>query len=40
MFGSKLTRSRSVRATDPDGWNSGRAAADLASLRNQAQVVG
>ena len=40
MFGSKLTRSRSVRATDADGWNSGRAAADLASLRNQAQVVG
>jgi hypothetical protein len=40
MFGSTLTRSRSVRATDPDGWNSGRAAADLASLRNQAQVVG
>ena len=40
MFGSKLTRSRSVRATDPDGWNSGRAAADLASLRNQTQVVG
>jgi hypothetical protein len=40
MFGSKLTRSRSVRATDQDGWNSGRAAADLASLRNQAQVVG
>ena len=40
MFGSKLTRSRSVRATDPDGWHSGRAAADLASFRNQAQVVG
>jgi hypothetical protein len=40
MFGSTLTRSRSVRATDAEGWNSGRAAADLASLRNQAQVVG
>ncbi len=39
MFGSTLTRSRSVRATDAEGWNSGRAAADLASLRNQAQVV-
>ena len=40
MFGSALTRSRSVRATDADGWNSGRAAADLASLHNQAQVAG
>jgi hypothetical protein len=38
MFGAALTRSRSVRATDADGWNSGRAAADLASLHNQAQV--
>jgi Protein of unknown function (DUF2786) len=40
MFGSTLTRSRSVRATDAEGWNSGRAAADLASLHNQAQVAG
>jgi hypothetical protein len=40
MFGSTLTRSRSVRATDADGWNSGRAAADLATLRNHAQVAG
>jgi hypothetical protein len=39
MFGATLTRSRSVRATDAEGWNSGRAAADLASLHNQAQVV-
>ena len=39
MFGATLTRSRSVRATDAEGWDSGRAAADLASLRNQAQVV-
>jgi hypothetical protein len=39
MFGSTLTRTRPVRATDADGWNSGRAAADLASLRNHAQVV-
>ncbi len=30
---------RSGRPT-PEGWDSGRAAADLASLRNQAQVVG
>jgi hypothetical protein len=40
MFGSALTRTRPVRATDADGWNSGRAAADLASLHNQAQVTG
>ena len=40
MFGAALTRSRSVRATDADGWNSGRAAADQASLHNQAQVSG
>jgi len=40
MFGATLTRSRSVRATDADGWNSGRAAADLASLHNQAKVTG
>jgi hypothetical protein len=39
MFGGALTRSRSVRATDAEGWTSGRAAADLASLRNQAQVA-
>ena len=39
MFGATLTRSRSVRATDAEGWNSGRAAADLASLHNQAQVA-
>jgi hypothetical protein len=40
MFGSTLTRTRPVRATDADGWNTGRAAADLASLHNQAQVAG
>jgi hypothetical protein len=40
MFGATLTRSRSVRATDADGWNSGRAAADLATLRNHAPVAG
>jgi Protein of unknown function (DUF2786) len=39
MFGATLTRSRSVRATDADGWNSGRAAADLASLRNHTRVT-
>ena len=31
-------RGRSVRATDAEGWASGRAAADLASLHNQAKV--
>jgi hypothetical protein len=40
MFGAGLTRSRAVRATDAEGWTSGRAAADLASLHNHAQVVG
>ncbi len=39
MFGATLTRSRAVRVTDAEGWTSGRAAADLASLHNQAQVV-
>ena len=40
MFGDTLTTSRAVRATDAEGWHSGRAAADLASLHNHAQVVG
>jgi hypothetical protein len=40
MFGDGLTRSRAVRATDAEGWTSGRAAADLASLHNHAQVGG
>ncbi len=40
MFAAaKLTRSRAVRVTDEEGWESGRAAADLASLHNNAQVV-
>ena len=38
MFGGTLRRSRSVRATDAEGWSSGRAAADLASLHNHATV--
>jgi hypothetical protein len=37
---AKLTRGRAVRATDAEGWTSGRAAADLASLHNHDQVVG
>jgi Protein of unknown function (DUF2786) len=36
----KLTRTRAVRVTDEEGWTSGRAAADLASLHNHGQVVG
>jgi Protein of unknown function (DUF2786) len=38
MFGP-LTRSRSVRARDAEGWASGRAAADLATLHNRAPVA-
>jgi hypothetical protein len=39
MFGASLTVTRAVRATDLEGWNSGRAAADLASLHNRDQVT-
>jgi hypothetical protein len=39
MFGDTLTRSRAVRATDAEGWYSGRAAADLASLHHHATVT-
>jgi hypothetical protein len=38
MFGDTLRRGRSARATDAEGWASGRAAADLASLHNHASV--
>ncbi|HEY0937525.1 MAG TPA: DUF2786 domain-containing protein [Trebonia sp.] len=38
MFGGNLTRSRGVRVTDEEGWHSGRAAADLASLHNRTPV--
>jgi Protein of unknown function (DUF2786) len=38
MFGDNLTRSRAVRITDEEGWHSGRAAADLASLHNHVPV--
>jgi hypothetical protein len=38
MFAAGLTRSRAVRATDAEGWASGRAAADLASLHSHGQV--
>jgi hypothetical protein len=40
MFGDTLTRSRAIRATDAEGWQSGRAAADMASLHNHAPVAG
>ena len=40
MFGDTLTTSRAVRAIDAEGWHSGRAAADMASLHNHAPVAG
>jgi hypothetical protein len=40
MFGNSLKRSRSPRVTDAEGWSSGRAAADMASLHNHEQVAG
>jgi Protein of unknown function (DUF2786) len=39
MFGGTLKRGRAVRATDAEGWASGRAAADLATLHNRAPVA-
>jgi Protein of unknown function (DUF2786) len=38
MFGDTLRRGRSLRAMDAEGWASGRAAADLATLHNRAPV--
>ena len=40
IFGGHLTSSRAVRVTDAEGWASGRAAADLATLHNGAPVDG
>jgi len=40
MFGDTLTTSRAVRATDAEGWHSGRVAADMASLHHHAPVAG
>jgi hypothetical protein len=40
MFGDTLTSSRAIRATDAEGWTSGRVAADMASLHNYAPVAG
>jgi hypothetical protein len=39
LFGNRLTTSRAVRATDAEGWASGRAAADMASLHNRNAVA-
>lgn len=39
MFGDNLTRGRAVRASDLEGWQSGRAAADMASLHNRAPLA-
>jgi len=39
MFGDTLTSSQAMSATDAEGWYSGRAAADMASLYNHAQVT-
>lgn len=39
MFGGSLVRTRAARATDLEGWTSGRAAADLASLSHRDQVT-
>jgi Protein of unknown function (DUF2786) len=38
MFGDSLTQGRPTRATDAEGWYSGRAAADLATLRTHREV--
>ena len=38
MFGERPTRSHAVRATDAEGWQAGRAGADVASLHNRAPV--
>jgi hypothetical protein len=39
MFGDTLRKTRAVHATDAEGWTSGRAAADLATLHNRAPVT-
>jgi hypothetical protein len=39
LFGGNLKRGRGARATDAEGWNSGRAAADLAKLHNRQPVA-
>ena len=39
LFGDRLTHGRTARATDAEGWASGRAAADMASLHNRDAVA-
>jgi len=39
IFGDTLTSGRAMRATDAEGWYSGRAAADMATLHNHSQVT-
>jgi hypothetical protein len=39
MFGDSLTFGRATRATDAEGWYSGRAAADLATLQGHQEVT-
>lgn len=39
LFGENLKRGRGVRATDAEGWASGRAAADLAKLHDHQPVM-
>lgn len=39
MFGGTLASGRAVRTTDAEGWYSGRAAADMATLHNHSQVT-
>ena len=39
LFGDRLTRGRAARVTDAEGWASGRAAADMASLHNRDSVA-
>ena len=39
MFGDTLTSGRAIRATDGEGWYSGRAAADMATLYDRSQVT-
>lgn len=38
MFGGSLVKTRAARVTDAEGWASGRAAADLASLTSREEV--
>jgi hypothetical protein len=38
MFGDSLTRGRGTRVTDSEGWYSGRAAADMATLHAHREV--